>query len=97
MANRYLQGPFAPLQEEYTLTGLEVAGAIPDYLDGRYLRNGPNPIGEIDPEGIEGDTPCSSMTSFAAAPSHAPSAPERRWRSSCFILRHRIRLRTTEC
>ena len=25
-------------------------GAIPDYLDGRYLRNGPNPIGEIDPE-----------------------------------------------
>ena len=50
MANRYLQGPFAPLQEEYTLTGLEVAGAIPDYLDGRYLRNGPNPIGEIDPE-----------------------------------------------
>jgi carotenoid cleavage dioxygenase-like enzyme len=51
----YLQGPFAPLQDEYTLTDLEVAGTIPDYLDGRYLRNGPNPIGEIDPEGIEGD------------------------------------------
>jgi carotenoid cleavage oxygenase len=50
MTNRYLQGPFAPIQQEYTLTDLEVAGTIPDYLDGRYLRNGPNPIGEIDPD-----------------------------------------------
>ena len=50
MANRYLEGAFAPLRDEYTLTDLEVSGAIPDYLDGRYLRNGPNPIGEIDPE-----------------------------------------------
>lgn len=24
MANRYLQGPFAPIHHEYTLTGLEV-------------------------------------------------------------------------
>jgi carotenoid cleavage oxygenase len=50
MANRYLEGEFAPLHEEFTLTDLDVAGTIPDYLDGRYLRNGPNPIGEIDPE-----------------------------------------------
>ena len=50
MTNRYLEGEFAPLDEEYTLTDLEVIGTIPDYLDGRYLRNGPNPIGEIDPE-----------------------------------------------
>jgi carotenoid cleavage dioxygenase len=50
MTNRYLKGEFAPLREEYTLTDLDVAGTIPDYLDGRYLRNGPNPIGEIDPE-----------------------------------------------
>jgi carotenoid cleavage dioxygenase len=50
VANRYLEGDFAPLTEEYTLTDLEVAGTIPQYLDGRYLRNGPNPIGEIDPE-----------------------------------------------
>jgi carotenoid cleavage dioxygenase len=49
MTNRYLEGPFAPLSQEFTLTGLPVAGTIPDYLDGRYLRNGPNPIGEIDP------------------------------------------------
>ena len=50
MTNRYLEGDFAPLHEEFTLTDLEVAGTIPQYLDGRYLRNGPNPIGEIDPE-----------------------------------------------
>jgi len=50
MANRYLQGQFAPLHEEFTLTDLKVAGTIPDHLDGRYLRNGPSPIGEIDPE-----------------------------------------------
>jgi len=50
MPTRYLDGPFAPIQQEYTLTDLEVAGTIPHYLDGRYLRNGPNPIGEIDPD-----------------------------------------------
>lgn len=50
MTNRYLEGAFAPMHDELTLTDLEVTGAIPDYLDGRYLRNGPNPIGEIDPE-----------------------------------------------
>ncbi|WP_137144103.1 carotenoid oxygenase family protein [Mycolicibacterium sp. CR10] len=50
MANRYLEGALAPISEEYTLTDLAVTGEIPDYLDGRYLRNGPNPIGEIDPE-----------------------------------------------
>jgi carotenoid cleavage dioxygenase len=50
MVNRYLEGALAPMSEEYTLTDLEVTGSIPDHLDGRYLRNGPNPIGEIDPE-----------------------------------------------
>lgn len=50
MGNRYLEGGFAPLQQEYTLTELPVAGTIPDHLNGRYLRNGPNPIGEIDPD-----------------------------------------------
>ena len=49
MTNRYLEGAFAPVQQEFTLTDLPVTGTIPDYLDGRYLRNGPNPIGEIDP------------------------------------------------
>ncbi|WP_099021000.1 carotenoid oxygenase family protein [Mycolicibacterium palauense] len=50
MANRFLGGVYAPIREEFTLTDLEVDGAIPDYLDGRYLRNGPNPVGEIDPD-----------------------------------------------
>ncbi len=50
MINPYLDGDFAPLHEEFTLTDLDVTGTVPDYLDGRYLRNGPNPIGEIDPE-----------------------------------------------
>ena len=50
MVNRYLEGALAPIAEEYTLRDLDVSGTIPDYLDGRYLRNGPNPIGEIDPE-----------------------------------------------
>ena len=47
--NRYLEGNFAPVHEEITATDLQVTGTIPDHLDGRYLRNGPNPRGEVDP------------------------------------------------
>jgi carotenoid cleavage dioxygenase-like enzyme len=47
--NRYLEGPFAPVGEERTITELEVTGTIPAELDGRYVRNGPNPIG-ADPD-----------------------------------------------
>ncbi|HTQ18636.1 carotenoid oxygenase family protein, partial [Mycobacterium sp.] len=50
MTNRYLHGPFAPMNQELTLTDLEVTGGIPEFLDGRYLRNGANPVGELDPE-----------------------------------------------
>ncbi|MEV6769006.1 carotenoid oxygenase family protein [Nocardia sp. NPDC051030] len=50
MVNRFLEGEFAPLRTEFTLKDLPVTGTIPDHLDGRYLRNGPNPIGEIDPD-----------------------------------------------
>ncbi|EUA19076.1 retinal pigment epithelial membrane family protein [Mycobacterium xenopi 3993] len=28
---------------------LPVTGHIPEYLDGRYLRNGPNPVADVDP------------------------------------------------
>ena len=45
MGSRYLEGAYAPLAEEYTAFDLPVTGTIPDGLDGRYLRNGPNPIG----------------------------------------------------
>ncbi len=47
--NRYLEGGFAPVAEEVTVTELSVTGSLPDQLDGRYLRNGPNPIGDVDP------------------------------------------------
>ncbi|WP_028923715.1 carotenoid oxygenase family protein [Pseudonocardia acaciae] len=49
MGNTYLEGAFAPVHEELTVTDLAVTGTIPEYLDGRYLRNGPNPISEVDP------------------------------------------------
>ncbi|MBA0127745.1 carotenoid oxygenase family protein [Haloechinothrix sp. YIM 98757] len=46
----YVAGNFAPVRHEHTLTDLPVTGSIPEHLDGRFLRNGPNPISEIDPD-----------------------------------------------
>jgi carotenoid cleavage dioxygenase len=46
--NRYLTGNYAPVAEETTTLHLRVTGTIPNELDGRYLRNGPNPLGPID-------------------------------------------------
>lgn len=45
-ASRYLQDNFAPVTEELTAVDLTVTGTLPDHLDGRYLRIGPNPIHE---------------------------------------------------
>ena len=39
----FLQGNYAPVQDELTVTDLKVTGAIPPSLSGRYLRNGSNP------------------------------------------------------
>jgi carotenoid cleavage oxygenase len=47
--NPYLDGFLAPVGAEVTATDLEVTGHIPEHLDGRYLRNGPNPAEEVDP------------------------------------------------
>ncbi|MEC4016210.1 carotenoid oxygenase family protein [Streptomyces sp. H27-D2] len=47
--NPYLTGLFAPVQDEVTAHDLPVTGRIPDGLNGRYLRNGPNPLGIDDP------------------------------------------------
>ena len=47
--NRYLTGPFAPVDVETTAFDLRITGTLPAQLDGRYLRNGPNPIGPTDP------------------------------------------------
>ncbi|SDY16376.1 carotenoid cleavage dioxygenase [Amycolatopsis xylanica] len=49
MGNKYLEGNYAPVAKEHTITELAVTGSIPEYLDGRYLRNGPNPLSEVDP------------------------------------------------
>ena len=47
--NQFLDGNFGPVRDEVTLTELEVTGSIPEHLDGRYVRIGPNPVGEPDP------------------------------------------------
>lgn len=47
--NVYLTGNYAPVTEEVTATDLQVIGELPRELNGRYLRNGPNPISDIDP------------------------------------------------
>jgi carotenoid cleavage oxygenase len=47
--NPYLNGNYAPVCEEITAIDLDVTGTIPTYLDGRYLRIGPNPMGDPDP------------------------------------------------
>jgi carotenoid cleavage dioxygenase len=39
----HLSGNFAPIEDEATLTDLEVVGVIPPALDGLFVRNGPNP------------------------------------------------------
>ncbi|XOV89600.1 MAG: carotenoid oxygenase family protein [Pseudomonadota bacterium] len=44
----YLSGNFAPVDVEFTATDLPVKGRIPPELTGRYLRNGPNPLGDVN-------------------------------------------------
>lgn len=45
----YLSGLHRPMTAELTLEDLPVTGAIPAELNGRYLRNGPNPALPPDP------------------------------------------------
>ena len=44
--NRYLQDNYAPVADELTAFELPVTGTLPDHLDGRYLRIGPNPAND---------------------------------------------------
>ncbi|MSZ29040.1 MAG: carotenoid oxygenase, partial [Actinobacteria bacterium] len=44
----FIHGEFAPVSTEETRSDLSVEGALPIELSGRYLRNGPNPIGAVD-------------------------------------------------
>ena len=45
-----LRGMFVPLEAELDTNELAVTGTVPAGLEGMFVRNGPNPIGEIDPE-----------------------------------------------
>ncbi|MEL7155420.1 MAG: carotenoid oxygenase family protein [Actinomycetota bacterium] len=47
-ASPYLAGNNAPVTEELTAFDLPVTGTIPEELEGRLLRNGPNPIDRPD-------------------------------------------------
>jgi carotenoid cleavage dioxygenase-like enzyme len=47
--SRFLEGSFAPVTEEITAQDMPVTGRVPAELTGRYLRNGPNPLGLDDP------------------------------------------------
>ncbi|MGA8726416.1 MAG: carotenoid oxygenase family protein [Acidimicrobiales bacterium] len=49
VTNPYLRDNYGPVRTEETVTDLPVTGTLPDSLNGRYLRNGPNPIGTPDP------------------------------------------------
>ncbi|MEQ1510338.1 MAG: carotenoid oxygenase family protein [Sphingopyxis sp.] len=45
----FLNGLHAPMTAELTITDLKVTGTIPPELNGRYLRNGPNPVTPPNP------------------------------------------------
>ncbi len=47
--NRYLLGNYGPVSDEVTAFDLTIEGELPAELNGRYLRNGPNPATEPDP------------------------------------------------
>ena len=51
----HLRGNGAPTSEEHTLTSLTVHGSLPPELDGRYLRNGANPITGMSEHPFFGD------------------------------------------
>jgi hypothetical protein len=48
-SNPFLEGSFSPVSDEITAFDLPVTGRVPAELNGRYLRNGPNPLGLDDP------------------------------------------------
>ena len=46
-SNPFLGGNYAPVEEETTALDLKVEGSIPESLNGRLLRIGPNPVGPV--------------------------------------------------
>lgn len=51
----WMQGGFAPVHEEVEVFDLEVTGNLPPELDGLYVRNGSNPVGDTSPHWFLGD------------------------------------------
>jgi carotenoid cleavage dioxygenase len=49
VANPYLVGNYAPVHDEVTAVDLRITGRLPEELQGRYLRNGPNPVTAPEP------------------------------------------------
>lgn len=47
-SNPWLAGNFAPVTGEVTVDELVVRGHLPEVLEGRFLRIGPNPMGEVE-------------------------------------------------
>jgi carotenoid cleavage dioxygenase len=47
--SKWVDGYYAPVDEEVTATDLLVEGDLPEELTGRYVRIGPNPFGPVDP------------------------------------------------
>ena len=47
--SKWLTDIYAPLDEEVTAFDLPVDGTIPLELEGRFVRNGPNPLGPVEP------------------------------------------------
>ena len=47
--NLFIEGIHKPLTQELTETELKVTGEIPAALNGLYVRNGPNPLGKVNP------------------------------------------------
>ena len=47
--SKWLTDIYAPLTDEVTAFDLPVEGTIPVELEGRFVRNGPNPLGPVEP------------------------------------------------
>ena len=46
--NPFLEGMHTPVSEEVTDTALKVTGEVPAALNGLYVRNGPNPLANVN-------------------------------------------------
>ena len=76
----HLQGNGRPVVEELTLTDLKVTGTIPAELDGRYLRNGANPITGMSPATV-------GTNARTAAYVHVTAEPSERFTTINFMMR----------